>query len=430
MLGVVYAVAFNLLEYWIFLLLMQYICAANMNLNRKNSAVGTGIAAVAIAAVTVLFGSDWSGVVMYLALFLTIFLYAGKRGKAFLRFLPAFLLYATLTIIPGAMLDVLFSTREDEIASAVMYIGIDLAMFALLMVLRHIVKKHQLTVGFGTKEMFGSIFLFFFTFIDGQLLELMNRQNHKPAVHYGYAALFFAVYFVSVGFYLYMIVDMWKRVRRQTKVRTEMEYMQLQLSSLDDMKESGEQTRRMRHDLNKHLAVMKMLCDEGKFDEVSEYAEQLSNESIRSGIRLLTGNEIVDLIAGQKKKRCEEHGIEFVFEGMIGDLGEMTGPDLCGLFANAYDNAIEACATLSGAYIRTKVNKTRNYTVIEIVNSIDKKVSLHRNKASRKKDSAHGYGMEIMKQSARKYNGDCTFSCDEKEFKVKIVLPNTVLSSC
>lgn len=421
MMDVAFAVAFNLLEYWIFVLLMQYICAANMKLNRKNSAVGTGIAALVVAAVSVLLGSDWAGGAVYPALFLTIFLYAGKRGKAFLRLIPAFLLYATLTIFPGAMLDVLFSTRESEIASAVMYIGLDLAVCALLMVLRHIVKKHRLTVCFGTKETFGSIFLFFFTFIDGQLLELMNRQNHKPAVHYGYAALFFAVYFVSVGFYLYMIVDKWKRVCRQTEVRTEMEYMQLKLSSLDDIKESGEQTRRMRHDLNKHLAVMRMLCDEGKFDEVSEYAKQLSDESIQSGVRLLTGNEIVDLIAGQKKKRCEENGIDFVFDGMIGDLGEMTAPDLCGLFANAYDNAIEACTAQNGAYIRTKVHKTRNYTVVEIVNSVDKKVSL-KNKAPRKKDSAHGYGMEIMKQIARKYNGDCTFSCDEKEFKVKIVL--------
>lgn len=344
MLGVAYAVAFNLLEYWIFLLLMQYICAANMNLNRKNSAVGTGIAAAAMAAAAVLFGADWAWYAMWLALFLTIFLYAGKRRSAFLRFIPAFLLYITLTVFPGSMLDVLFSIRDTQIGMEVLQTGIDLAVCALLIVLRHVVKKHRLTVCFGTKETLASIFLFFFTFIDGQLLTLMNRQNHEPAVHYGYAALFFVVYFVSVGFYLYVIVDMWKRVCRQTKVRTEMEYMQLQLSSLDDMKESGEQTRRMRHDLNKHLAVMKMLCDEGKFDEVSEYAKQLSDESIQSGIRLLTGNEIVDLIAGQKKKRCEEKGIEFVFEGMIGDLGEMTAPDLCGLFANAYDNAIEACA--------------------------------------------------------------------------------------
>lgn len=68
--------------------------------------------------------------------------------------------------------------------------------------------------------------------------------------------------------------------------------------------------------------------------------------------------------------------------------------------------------------------------MIEIVNPIDKKVSLHKSKATRKKDSAHGYGMEIMKQIAGKYNGDCTFSCDEREFKVKIVLPDTILISC
>lgn len=424
MMDVVYAVAFNLMEYWIFLLLLQYVCAAHLNLNRRNGMMGTGIAAVLIGAAAALLGDDGAYIATYLAVLLSILLFAGKRRRALLRLFPAFVLYFTLTVIPAAMVDVLFSVRETETGTALLMVSVDLILYGLLVLLRYVVKKYRLIVSFGAKETLGCIFLFFFTYIDGQLLALMNRQHHEPAAHYGYAALFAAVYLASVGYYAYSIADRWKRILLQTRTRAEMEYLQLQLAALDDAKKSGEQTRRMRHDLNKHLAVMRMLCDEGKYDEVSEYARQLNDESIASGVRLLTGNEVLDLIAGQKKKRCEENGIEFTFDGLVGGLGEMTAPDICGLFANAYDNAIEACMGQSGAYVRTSVRRVRSRTAIEIVNSVEKKVSLHRNGAQRKKDQdgAHGYGMEIMRRIACKYNGSCTFHCDEKEFRVKIVL--------
>lgn len=425
MMDIVFELAFNLMEYWIFILLIQYICAADINLSRKNSAIGMGIAAAAILVAAILLGKDWAYIAMYLSVFLTIFLFAGKKRNAFLRFIPAFIIYFTLTVIPGAMLDILFSVRDySPMNTMLLQAGIDIVLLVPLIILRYVVRKHRIIVCFGAKECIGSIVLFFFTYIDGQLLALMNRQNHEPAVHYAYAALFIVIYIVSVVYYMYSLARMWQQVSRQTKIGAEMEYMKIQLASLDDMKEKNEKTQQMRHDQNKHMAVIKMLCDEGKYDEVSKYVKQLSSENIQSGIKLLTGNEIVDLVAAQKKKICGENGIGFTFDGLLGGMGDMTDPDICGLFANAYDNAIEACITQTGAYIRTSVHATRNYTVIEIANSVAKKVSVRKNSvpSSKEKKNAHGYGMEIMKQIARKYNGNCTFSCDEKEFKVKIVL--------
>lgn len=428
MIPVLLATAFNLMEYWIFILLLQYVCAADLNLCRRNCSIGTALSAVFLAAAAI-FAPEAAYPAMLLAVLLTLLLFSRNRLSAVFRLIPAFALYFSLTVIPAAMLEILFEEIKkavitvEDYSQSVISVVIDVIFLALLIALRRGIKKYHITVYFRTREVLGSLALLCFTFIDGQLLALMNLQKHKPLMHYTYAAIFGTAYIFSVVYYMYTVAETWRRVYRQTKIRTETEYLKLQLAALQDTKENEEQIRRMRHDLNRHLAVMKTLCDEGKYDEVCRYAGQLCRESISSG-SIATGNEIGDLVAGQKKKLCEEHGIEFTFEGILNGMENMEAPDICGLLANAYDNAIEACLTQNNAYVRTKVNTTRNYTVIEIANPVEKKVPVHKNKipTSKRDKSSHGYGIEIMKQIVRKYGGSCTFRCDDKEFGVKIVL--------
>lgn len=82
---------------------------------------------------------------------------------------------------------------------------------------------------------------------------------------------------------------------------------------------------------------------------------------------------MTDLVVRAKMKVCEGHGITFTFQGSLSGFDTLEAPDICGLLSNAYDNAIEACLSQENAYIHTKVSTTRNYTVVQIVNSIEKR---------------------------------------------------------
>lgn len=176
-------------------------------------------------------------------------------------------------------------------------------------------------------------------------------------------------------------------------------------------------------DLTNHLAVISSLCREGDYEEVRKYTEQLSHEVPQVGSRISTGNQVADLVVSSKSRICEANGIAFEFSGTLKNLSVMAAPHICGLLANAYDNAIEACLAQPERYIRTRANTTCNYTVIEIVNPVQKKVSVRGSMPTTKTDRKdHGYGIEIMKQIAGRYNGSCTIHCDGKEFCLKIVL--------
>lgn len=427
----IYNITGNLLDYWIIILIMQYVCAAHMDLGRRNAVIRSCISVLwttitffcpipagfdAIASITV-------------EIVLSVCLFSRRRRPDLLRFFPALCVYLFLDIFPITLVEEIVSPSNVQLAvqdnsRTLFSCMVDATLLALLLILRHVQIKYRTRVHFSGKEVFGSIVLLFFSFIDGALILMLNRAQYEPLTYWIYMIVFVGGYLLGVGYFAYSLIESRKRIYRQTMARCETEYLRVQLDSLQETKENETEVRKMRHDLTNHLAVISSLCQEGDYEEVRRYTEQLSHEVPQVGGRIPTGNQVADLVVSSKCRICEANGIVFEFSGTLKNLSVMAAPDICGLLANAYDNAIEACLAQPERYIRTKVSATRNYTVIEIVNPVQKKVSVRGNGLSTtKKDrKAHGYGIEIMKQIAGRYNGSCAIHCDGKEFCLKIVL--------
>ena len=427
----------NLVEYWILILTMQYVCAARMDLCRRNTVIGSCISVLSTVIVSLcpFSGETPAGLVaeiffgMVAGIFLSVLLFSKRRLTDLMRFFPAFSIYFFLDVVPEALMEeflpeAMIRPIFSDTRLTALYILSDGMLLILLLILRRVQIKYRVRIYFTAKEILCSIALLFFSFIDGTFIVMLNRINYTPIFYYLLAVIFAGGYALGVGYFLYSLIESRARIYRQTVARCETEYLRLQLNSLREEKEDEAEVKKMRHDLNKHLAVISSLCAEGNYEEVRKYAEQLSHGVMRSDSRILTGNQVADLVVASKRRACEEYGIEFVFAGTMNNLNAMAAPDICGLLANAYDNAIEACLVQPKGYIRTEVRTTRNYTVIEIVNSVEKKVAVRGNSvATTKKDrKTHGYGIEIMKQIAQRYSGSCTIGCDGKEFRLKIVL--------
>lgn len=418
----------NLMEYWIIIFLMQYICCANINLSRRNMILCTGINLLGTGIAQIY--PQYYDILLHMALsvVLTVLLFSAKRGKDLLRFFPAIAIYFSLTVAPQNMLDELTTTQISlefqDYTMTLFFLMTDVTLLISLIVLRYLLNRYRITLRFGVKEVLGGIALFFFSFIDVGLVIMLNRAKLQPALYYTFAVIFICAFVFAVGYYLYSLFEVHIRIYRQSIERNETEFLKLQLASLQNVKENEEQVKRMRHDLASHLAVIHSLCEEGSYEKVQKYTEQLSDYTILPDNRILTGNKVADLVVASRKKVCEEHGISFSFEGSLNNIKDVAAPDICGLFANAYDNAIEACLKQTDAYIKTRVNMTDQYTVIKIVNSVEKKVVIrnHSVVTTKKDKSSHGYGIDIMKRIANKYKGSVTLQCDEKEFEVKIVL--------
>ena len=426
---ILFAAVINLIEYWILILMTQYICSAHLKLHRRNIFIGSGIIVVCTVSGMLLYGEDSILVSFLLSTVLSILLFSRKRLSDMLRFVAAFaLFFAVLTIplgildeiLPGGLSPIFPGTSGDGWLSLIS----DIITLIALILLGRLLSKYQISLHFQAKEILGSIALAIFAFIDLGLIMFLYNAHLSPVEHYIFLAFFLGAFAFCAGYFVYIIVSSHKKIYREALGRSETEYLQLQLDSLQNVKEQGEQVMRMRHDLSSHMAMLQTLLSEGNYEEARKYTEQLSHDAIPSGSGILTGNRAADLVVRSRMKTCEEHGIDFTFTGTLTGLEHMTAPDICGILSNAYDNAIEACLSQTGAYIHTKISTTRNYTVVHIVNSVEKKVSIRSNSvATTKKDrKSHGYGIDIIKRIAYKYNGSYSLHCDDKEFTVEITL--------
>ncbi len=416
----------NVIAYWILILIMQYICSAHIALNIKNCTCCT-LVSILLNALFI----DYDLPVMGLLIALTVILFSTRRITDLLRAFPAFAIYLVLSVIPEAMLKALFPQYQGKILVGDYPLSVwglltDVFLLVLLISLGYILTKYKMNIHLSPKEILGCIGLLFFSLIDGLLLASLNRASLDPIIRFVWTTIFLGAFLLSLGYYLYNIIESRVRLYRQSLAQTQLEYLQLQLNSLQDSKENEEQVRRLRHDLHNHLSIIQSLCAEGKYSEIEDYTVQLRENFIPADHKILTGNEIADLVIRSKSQKASEHHIEFTFSGSLKHLNRMEAPDICGLLANAYDNAIEACITQSAPYIRTKVAATRNYTLIQIANSMPHKVSIRSNRlATTKKDKTnHGLGIDIMHRIAHKYKGDCKMQSTDNEFIVKITLLN------
>ena len=153
-----------------------------------------------------------------------------------------------------------------------------------------------------------------------------------------------------------------------------------------------------------------------------------------------TGNKVLDVILTTKSLQCEKKNI--TLNAMVdGDL--LSGihvKDICSLFGNVLDNAIEATQQVEDKdkrLITLSVRSRNQFIIVECENySESDNVRLRKSEKRRifkndnlprttKKDNVkHGFGLKSIGQVAEKYGGAMNVSYEDGWFKVKVLLSN------
>ncbi|MCI8478587.1 MAG: GHKL domain-containing protein [Oscillospiraceae bacterium] len=108
-----------------------------------------------------------------------------------------------------------------------------------------------------------------------------------------------------------------------------------------------EQTKAFRHDIKNHLSVLDGLLNRGALDESKAYLKKLETASNSLSFPYQTGNPVVDILLGEKLGLAKEITAEVAL--LLPKLCRIDDFDLCVIFANALDNAINACRFSQGA---------------------------------------------------------------------------------
>lgn len=419
----------NIIAYLMLILILQYLCCAHLKLTNRNLIFCSTLGSFVICLLTFFLTEPLIFYPMfYLIYYSTIFILSYKRLTDMLLSIVALLLYVALDIVPPYLLNLLPIDYHDivtigELELSISSVLFDVCLLLLLLSLHLFLQKYQFVLRLSAKDILLALMLFGYSIIITALLNLANNADRPFWTKIVWDIILLSTFLSCIIYYVYSLVQTRLRLYHEKLARTQTAYLTTQLDALQYLKEKESDVQKMSHDLKKHLAVIEALCTQGHYDEVRTYSGKL-NSMFLANIKPISGNQIADTILASRQKKAEENNIRFTFEGSLSGLAALSEPDICSLLANAYDNAMEACLCQSDAYIYTKANTTKNYTSIEIRNSVPRKLKIHNNRlATTKPDKQnHGYGIEIMKQISQRYHGCCTISSSESEFILDISL--------
>lgn len=121
---------------------------------------------------------------------------------------------------------------------------------------------------------------------------------------------------------------------------------QAQKNYIAEAQRRYEQTKAFRHDIANHLSVLNGLLNNGELDESKAYLNKLKTVSTSLSFPYQTGNPVVDILLSEKLGLAKEITTEIsLFLPRPCGIEDF---DLCVIFANALDNAINACRLIDG----------------------------------------------------------------------------------
>lgn len=194
------------------------------------------------------------------------------------------------------------------------------------------------------------------------------------------------------------------------------------------MLEKEEETRKFRHDINNHLLYMKSLVDKNDLDTLKIYLGGVNHKLSKIQKSLFkTGNNLLDVILNEKVLDVKDK-VRIVVNSKVTKIINIDEIDLCTIFANLLDNAVEEVKERSqnDPYITISLRTGNAYFKMRICNSITKKIKFERNglpKSTKEDLKNHGIGLNNVRRTIEKYNGEFNISADEKEFSAEVVLP-------
>lgn len=153
------------------------------------------------------------------------------------------------------------------------------------------------------------------------------------------------IMFVS-GIMVIRVVCSWKQLRIEKEI--DQTIFEAQKQHYEIMQQKADELRQFRHDVKKHIAILQIICKEGKMDRVEQYVSDLY-EKIRDNNLVYTGNRIVDYFVNELIFDFrEEKQFTFDITGRFEKELFISDSDVCVLFGNAVDNCREALKQCDG----------------------------------------------------------------------------------
>ncbi|WP_195270458.1 GHKL domain-containing protein [Eubacterium sp. 1001713B170207_170306_E7] len=236
------------------------------------------------------------------------------------------------------------------------------------------------------------------------------------------------VYLTMFGVYAVIFIT-FQRSYELTTARREAEFLGLQINlqkrQFDTQQQKMEVIRMYRHDMRHHIGIITAFLQDGHPEKAEAYSRRIQSMIDETAYYQFCENYLVNTLVSLYTELAMTKGITICSELSIPKELFVEDTDLCVIFSNALENALNACAKLPAADERSISLICRNYPdklVIEINNTFNGQAEFSEEGLPVNHDEHHGIGTQSIAFIVKKYNGILHYKTEHCLFTLQILL--------
>lgn len=238
--------------------------------------------------------------------------------------------------------------------------------------------------------------------------------------------------FLLMDLYLeYLLHKISKSYKIEKKYDLVKQQSQLQLSAYRELSEKYNASRKIIHDVRKHISSLEGLINSNNAEIAEKYSSLLNKELDKLVPQFECDNPILTVIINNKLVVAEGMDIAFKPDIEFSELNFISELDITAIFSNILDNDFEACSELpkNKRYVNLSVARYNYFLLIYLENTY-KEINLDENHKYKSTNPNHqGIGLSNVKKSVESYNGNLQTDTKNGLFisKILIPIPNNIL---
>ena len=353
------------------------------------------------------------------------FLYKGRVSVKAVISILTFALLSIIEIVVLFAVTIIFGVTVAEAVNIEQYrlLGIIISKTLALLVI-NIVRLQFKKKPFHMGTSYWILFFFMFA-----ISTITVFLIFKLSYDIGKAYMYNLSIICSLGLLLctFLALYLYERLAKQAElIQNQQQYehhLKEQIKHLDEIVVTQNQIKKFKHDFLNYEIGLKSYLENKDLNGAMSYLANLSEGFCACGNDIETGNTALDAILSAKKAIAESKGIDFSAQIQIPQKLDVAAIDMCIIFGNAVDNAIEACERIKDG------NKKIDLTLI----CQDKRIfcRIANTTAERQKGifktpkpdkQNHGFGLDNIKTTLAKYNSEPMITQINNEFVLKFII--------
>ena len=191
---------------------------------------------------------------------------------------------------------------------------------------------------------------------------------------------------------------------------------------------------KIKHDIQNQYAYMQAMLAGKEYQALEDYFAELTGTFAEPLVPFVDcGNHALDLIFNMENAKAQDAGVKLDIKAAPPHALPVSELDLCKIYTNVIDNAIEACVAekTENAVVKIDVNVAGEYLFTRIANPTNKTTSfLEKGLPTTKQDGRlHGKGMSIVRDIVKKNDGILKVKIEDGIYYVEFLLALTEKNS-